>query len=214
MEQLHALDQQLRQSSKEKDLTDKKMARMEQAKKLEVEELTQQLNSIQGNTRTELKQKDYKINELMEELANATLLLNERNAEFDQLKTAADELEALREMKDDVERKEKQQAAIIDSQAKKLDELEKSYKEEQLLRKRYWNMMEDMKGKIRVYCRVRPLIDHEKRKGQNFVIHIADELTLAHPWKDEKKMREYAFDRIFGPEGSQDSVFQDTRHLV
>jgi hypothetical protein len=40
-------------------------------------------------------------------------------------------------------------------QAKRLDELEKLYKDEVVMRKRYFNMMEDMKGKIRVYCRVR-----------------------------------------------------------
>ena len=27
----------------------------------------------------------------------------------------------------------------------------------QVLRKKYYNMVEDMKGKIRVYCRVRPM---------------------------------------------------------
>jgi hypothetical protein len=27
----------------------------------------------------------------------------------------------------------------------------------QVLRKKYYNMVEDMKGKIRVYCRARPL---------------------------------------------------------
>lgn len=63
-------------------------------------------------------------------------------------------------------------------------------------------MMEDMKGKIRVYCRVRPIIDHEAKKGQQFIIHIPDELTVAHPWKDEKKLREYSFDRIFGPDAT------------
>ena len=34
-------------------------------------------------------------------------------------------------------------------QAKRLDELEKMYKEEQVGRKRLFNLMEDMKGKIR-----------------------------------------------------------------
>ena len=32
----------------------------------------------------------------------------------------------------------------------------------QVLRKKYYNMVEDMKGKIRVYCRVRPLGRTEK----------------------------------------------------
>lgn len=38
---------------------------------------------------------------------------------------------------------------ICSSQAKRLDELEKMYKEEQVGRKRLFNLMEDMKGKIR-----------------------------------------------------------------
>jgi hypothetical protein len=47
-------------------------------------------------------------------------------------------------------------------QAKRLDELEKLYREEQVTRKRAFNMMEDLKGKIRVYCRVRPILNFEK----------------------------------------------------
>ena len=37
------------------------------------------------------------------------------------------------------------------------DELEKLCKEERVLRKRYWNQMEDTKGKIRVFARCRPV---------------------------------------------------------
>ena len=42
------------------------------------------------------------------------------------------ELDELREMKADVERKEKQQASIIEHQAKRLEELEKLYRDEQV----------------------------------------------------------------------------------
>ena len=34
----------------------------------------------------------------------------------------------------------------------------------QILRKKYYNMVEDMKGKIRVYCRARPLSKSEKER--------------------------------------------------
>lgn len=51
-------------------------------------------------------------------------------------------------------------------QAKRLEELEKLYREEQVSRKRAFNMMEDLKGKIRVYCRVRPILQFEVDKGQ------------------------------------------------
>jgi hypothetical protein len=36
----------------------------------------------------------------------------------------------------------------------------------QVSRKRAFNMMEDMKGKIRVYARVRPILKFETDKGQ------------------------------------------------
>lgn len=81
-------------------------------------------------------------------------------------------------------------------QAKRLDELEKLYKDEQVTRKRYFNTMEDMKGKIRVYCRVRPILNFETSKGQTFALALPDELTLTHLWKEEKKPREYNFDQV------------------
>lgn len=52
------------------------------------------------------------------------------------------------------------------AQAKRLEELEKLYRDEQVARKRAFNAMEDMKGKIRVYCRVRPILPFETDKGQ------------------------------------------------
>ena len=34
------------------------------------------------------------------------------------------------------------------------------------MRKKYFNQMEDMKGKIRVYARVRPMLGFEAERGQ------------------------------------------------
>lgn len=45
-----------------------------------------------------------------------------------QISTESVELEELREMKADVERREKAQAAVLERQAKRLDELETLYK--------------------------------------------------------------------------------------
>ena len=67
------------------------------------------------------------------------------------------QLEELRELKADMDRKDAQTSAIIKRQAEQIEQLENLYREEQILRKKYFNMMEDMKGKIRVYCRTRPL---------------------------------------------------------
>lgn len=38
--------------------------------------------------------------------------------------------------------------------------------DESIMRKKYFNQMEDMKGKIRVYARVRPMLGFEAERGQ------------------------------------------------
>lgn len=57
----------------------------------------------------QLLEKDDKINELMEELSKTTALYNSNKLELEQIRTDLEELEELRDMKADVERKEKQQ---------------------------------------------------------------------------------------------------------
>jgi len=138
------------------------------------------------------------------------------HAHLVQMAGATAELEELREMKEDVERRERAQAAVIENQAKRLEELETLYKvpshalhaspftacyqlaahtvveqpdvpnsawqfpgrcmlstdarlsrqDESIMRKKYFNQMEDMKGKIRVYARVRPMLGFEAERGQ------------------------------------------------
>ena len=55
------------------------------------------------------------------------------------------ELVELRELKEDVERRERAQAAVIESQTKRLEECEGLYREEALQRKKIFNAMEDLK---------------------------------------------------------------------
>ena len=42
--------------------------------------------------------------------------------------------------------------------------LTKDFNRERVLRKRYYNQVEDIKGKIRVYCRLRPINEVERRR--------------------------------------------------
>lgn len=57
---------------------------------------------------------------------------------------------------------------VLESEAKRMMEenkvLTENYNSERVLRKKYYNMVEDMKGKIRVYCRARPLSKTELQK--------------------------------------------------
>ena len=91
-------------------------------------------------------------------------------------------------------------------QARRLEELDKVYRDEVLARKRAHNALEDAKGKIRVFARIRPLLEFEAARKQQPALAMPDELTVAHPWRDEKKPREYSFDGVFGADVGQDAV--------
>ena len=60
------------------------------------------------------------------------VVLNEVKNDLNNLKVDMAELDELRELRADVVRKEKAHADLIASQAKRLDELEALYKEEQV----------------------------------------------------------------------------------
>ena len=53
---------------------------------------------------------------------------------------------------------------VTKKQSEEIQKLVSSFNSERVLRKKYHNMIEDMKGKIRVYCRVRPLSSSEKER--------------------------------------------------
>ncbi|KAK9815534.1 hypothetical protein WJX72_005298 [[Myrmecia] bisecta] len=211
-EQLRVAETTLRDAQKEKDLVEKKLQRLEAARAAEVAALAGELESVRGSIKESIREKDTKINDMVEELGKTQALLSEKEAEVAALSSEASELEELREMKADVERRERAQASVIESQAKRLEELETLYKDESILRKKMHNQMEDMKGKIRVYCRLRPMLKFEKDKGQSVALIVPDELSIEHMWKDKK--REYQFDAVFEPAATQVQVFEDTRHLV
>ena len=61
-----------------------------------------------------------------------------------------------------------------------LDIVATKYKEEQVKRKRLLNELEDIKGKIRVYCRIRPFSKAEKADvAKNVACYtIHDEVSL------------------------------------
>lgn len=209
-EALKAIEARIRAAESERVALQQKVARLEEAHKAELASLS--AGAVAGAGKEASKEKDKKINELMEELGNKELLLSEAQATLKGLEGAQAELAELRELKEDVERRERSQAELIAGQAKRLDELEKLYRDESIMRKKIYNQMEDMKGKIRVYCRVRPLLDFEKDRGQVMAVEIPDELTIALKWKDKK--REFNFDAVFEGGTTQEKVFEDTKHLI
>ncbi|XP_041069523.1 kinesin-like protein KIFC1 isoform X2 [Carcharodon carcharias] len=93
-------------------------------------------------------------------------------------------------------------------------------------RRRLHNTVQELKGNIRVICRVRPVLDSEK-EGSSEIEHVqfsaSDEKVIAltkreesHIGRDRKGEVKYdfSFDRVFQPLAKQKDVFEDISQLV
>ncbi|KAG6508435.1 hypothetical protein ZIOFF_033809 [Zingiber officinale] len=80
--------------------------------------------------------------------------------------------------------------------------------------RKLYNQVQDLKGSIRVYCRVRPFL-----AGQlsNNCIGSFDEgsISIITPSKNGKEgRRSFNFNKVFGPSATQEQVFSDTQPLI
>ncbi|KAH7651331.1 Minus-end-directed kinesin ATPase protein [Dioscorea alata] len=82
--------------------------------------------------------------------------------------------------------------------------------------KKLFNEVQELKGNIRVYCRIRPFLPGENLKA-TIVDYIGDngELLVANPSKQVKdKPRSFKFNKIFGPAASQAQVYLDIQPFI
>jgi kinesin family protein C2/C3 len=98
-----------------------------------------------------------------------------------------------------------------------VDENRRLYLKESALRKRVHNELMDLKGNIRVYCRVRPVLNHEVKSGQgNVVVEFPEEgevcLRQSLIARDQEDL--FEFDQVFNPESTQEQVFQQVEPLT
>ncbi|CAD6261846.1 unnamed protein product [Miscanthus lutarioriparius] len=197
----------------EKNLLDQKVQKLERMKNEEKSIMEKVYVDECRKMKSQIAELEQKLEVATRSLNVAESNLAVRNAEVDGLQNSLKELDELREFKADVDRKNQQTAEILKRQGAQLVELENLYKQEQVLRKRYYNTIEDMKGKIRVFCRLRPLSDKELSFEEKNIVCSPVEFTIAHPWKDEKS-KQHIYDRVFDANTSQEEVFEDTKYLV
>lgn len=80
-------------------------------------------------------------------------------------------------------------------------------------RKKLHNQLIELKGAIRVLCRVRPLVAREAAAaGTTIPVNVLDEETIRV--SSDKAIKEFEFDRVFAPSDGQDAVFEEVAMLV
>ncbi|KAG5179634.1 putative kinesin family protein [Tribonema minus] len=177
---------------------------------------------------------------------------NDLAAAREQLRVTAEQLAASQQMEKDTaaqlcttrEALETSQAelaherTLVTAARAKIAELEGTEIAHEEERRRLHNTIQELKGNIRVFARVRPLLeastdttaeaedaDYAATGGLTLAIPSNDpehrRLTLLGPARDtvvgdrgEAKSWDFQFDRVFGPHASQEDVFRDISQLV
>ncbi|KAF5401157.1 hypothetical protein PHET_05816 [Paragonimus heterotremus] len=104
----------------------------------------------------------------------------------------------------------------MEEQIKALDEeneiLVEHYLSEMVLRKKYLNELQDLKGQIRVYCRIRPALPGEESRKNPVVVYTPDQYTVLV--KVSRGLKVFQYDRVFTSGATQNDVFCDVADLV
>ncbi|XWS60966.1 hypothetical protein CRYUN_Cryun07bG0084300 [Craigia yunnanensis] len=82
--------------------------------------------------------------------------------------------------------------------------------------RKLFNELQDLKGNIRVFCRIRPFLPGQTGK-QTIIENIGEngQLVIANPSKLGKDgQRSFKFNKVFGPAATQGEVFSDIQPFV
>ncbi|MCO5560889.1 hypothetical protein L7F22_014509 [Adiantum nelumboides] len=113
-----------------------------------------------------------------------------------------------------------EQRVIIMDLQQRLSEAEQRIREGDILRRRLHNTILELKGNVRVFCRVRPLLPEDESTA------LEEQPVLQYPNSAELLGRgielvqcqgqkhAFTFDKVFGPETGQQDVFVEISQLI
>ncbi|XP_038683682.1 kinesin-like protein KIN-14I isoform X1 [Tripterygium wilfordii] len=80
--------------------------------------------------------------------------------------------------------------------------------------RKLYNQVQDLKGSIRVYCRVRPILSGQSY-SMSSVDHIEEgTITIVAQSKNGKGRKSFTFNKVFEPSASQAEVFSDMQPVI
>merc|ERR1719461_1139123 len=94
-----------------------------------------------------------------------------------------------------------------------VEDLMERYKRELSLRRKYFNMVQDLRGNIRVFCRFRPLLPFELKKNYTECVKFPHEGALEIV-DDKGKTLNFEFDQIYTPSTTQVQVSEDATEYI
>lgn len=181
------------------------------------QEVTQQLDVLQPEVET-LRVQTMELGEDKQMLEmKVDRLATTLNTTKSQLEETRGELEFLQSEHTCI----KEENDTLKQSLKKSTEEAEFFKEEffrlEMERKRLHNTIMDLKGNIRVFCRIRPPLDNEAEKllcQWNMHDETSFEVTAYDAIKKKTMKVDYAFDNVFHMKSTQEDIFENVSPLI
>ncbi|XP_076593161.1 kinesin-like protein KIFC3 [Chaetodon auriga] len=109
----------------------------------------------------------------------------------------------------------KQISAAISEMSEANKDLLEKYRKEVALRRKYHEQLVELKGNIRVLCRVKPVLKEDQHEeGQSVVVTTDPNNESSLNVLNKGKGRIFELDKVFHPQATQEEVFQEIEPLV
>ncbi|KOM49938.1 hypothetical protein LR48_Vigan08g076500 [Vigna angularis] len=183
----------------------------------QVQTLSSELEKIKESTKqssTEVDSLTLKANDLE---VKCSLKDNQIKALEEQLATAEKKLEVSDISAFETRTEFEGQQKFVNDLQRRLADAEYKLIEGERLRKKLHNTILELKGNIRVFCRVRPLLPDEScsTEGKIFSYPTSMETSgRAIDLAQNGQKHAFTFDKVFTPEASQEEVFVEISQLV
>ena len=209
-----------------------RMTRAHAAKEDEVTRIREQLDDVNSVNAGNAKRHEEELGSLKQKLdeeqqAKATLE-SEQQAQFEQMQAreqkAASECERMfklvqqahtkvqekeKNFKRQLEQERERFAATLEAEvAQRMEGIQKKYEEEARQRRKLFNIVQELQGNIRVYCRVRPCLADEEHLGVGIEFKGEhDDLIIQNP-RDKLAPKRFEFEKTFRTDMGQADVFE------
>uniref|UniRef100_UPI0035902787 carboxy-terminal kinesin 2-like n=1 Tax=Myxine glutinosa TaxID=7769 RepID=UPI0035902787 len=109
---------------------------------------------------------------------------------------------------------------LVDKLKKEVAAQAEKIHSQEMERRRLHNIVEELKGNIRVFCRVRPFMRSEENSFEHIELTgnsiTLEKTTESRTGRDKKEATRFSFtfDQVFSPSAKQSAVFEEISHLV
>ncbi|XP_074654034.1 carboxy-terminal kinesin 2-like isoform X2 [Tubulanus polymorphus] len=195
----------------------------------EFEQATSKLKNLEDS----ISQKDQQIQRLQTEKITMQTEANDLKKQIDETNVKFVRIEQEKEeLKTTLDKTQKNLEDMTSSDKQKAETIEKQkiqILEHETNRRKLHNTIQELRGNIRVFCRVRPLIGEELKITDGVISHMnfpdqednkvlemerLDAKDLNETTMSSKKKHEFTFDRVFNPESKQEDAFLEISQLV